>query len=426
MDLKENRKLVQAAMARGDYPTHRRHGHTCPKCSHRWWHDPDACRGDNATYETCEDAHVCSKCGTVQREVDMSICDKDPEHLPAKCELQDPPIGALPRLGTNPDDPIRVSSETDLWSELEKSLGQGNWSKIGSEEVVRGDRRLERVECALAGGTFGVTYFIRVDVNVKAVPRQGSDVKLSGAPAGFDPYTKIEIPVAGYKVKMTGDVLRRGGVPVPMNFEDSIAAANAIGAIPPTRALSAAALAFAKAAGTAIVMPTIQSPDPSHPGAHAVGTALGDQQATSFAAAYPAALPPDSTVVRYGGHKSMIIDPSGQINPKTGKSELRESGPGSMVLYGGLKADGSLTQHGIKSDHDKKWKDYSQPEQFFFLDAIGPNGEPVNLLAVIASGGPLGGPLPAWLVARLGGPQVAPGGGPAAAAPGSPGAGLWG
>ena len=427
---------------------------------------------------------MCSQCGAVQREIDLSICDKDPQHVPAVCALQDPQLGAIPAFGSHPDAPIRAESETAQWAALERAHGRGGWSRIGSEEVVRGDQRLERVQCMLADGRQAVTYFssdptvgmvpdgpyrskwtsgdyylisaVKSGETIYAVVRNGQqaregvefekirdartylrdngfekrskDPKLGGIPMNdFDPYSRAEIQVGGYRIKMTGDVLRRGGAPVPMSFDDSVAAAVALGAIPPTRALSAAALAAAKAAGTSVVMPVVPSPD----GAHAAGTSVGDKQVAAFVAAYPKALPADSTTVRYGGHKDMILDPSGQPNKQTGKSELRESGPGSMVLYGGLKADGSIWQSGIKSDHDKNWKDYSQPQQFFFRDALGPNGEHVDLLAVVAQGGPLGGPLPAWLVTRLGGlgsgapPGGTPPGGPVAAS-GGPGAGMWG
>jgi hypothetical protein len=54
--------------------THRRHAHTCPNCGHRWWHDPDACLGAGATWETCAIAHVCEVCGTEQRVVDLDAC----------------------------------------------------------------------------------------------------------------------------------------------------------------------------------------------------------------------------------------------------------------------------------------------------------------------------------------------------------------
>jgi hypothetical protein len=546
--MSEKDRLMAEALARGDRPTHRRHGHECPKCGHRWWHDPDACRGEDATYESCTDAHVCSQCGTVQREVDLSICDLDPQHIPARPALPDPPIGGLPRLpGSDPDAPIRAGSETAQWAALETAHGPGGWSRIGSEEVVRGDQRLTRVQCVLSGGQPSVTYFAAATVSADApiagvgtvvaaslgglaliaawiatvvkaaaiggevgfevgatvaqalmargivaqmpgIPktsaitpdmteadgdaamralaadgkpetmaqigeritklRELSGVKFWAAPgtaakvkaqvaadraarekedpkvgnvsnfAGFDPFSYVEIQApGGYRVRVAGDVLRIGGAPVPQSLSSAIAASVALAAIPPTRALSAAALAAARAAGTAVVMPVVPSPDPGQPGAHPASTSLGAEQVRRYAAAYPTQLPPGSGAVRYGGHKDMILDPSGQ------GGELRQSGPGSMVLYGGLKADGGLWQSGESSHHDDKWKDYSQAFQPFLRDAIGPDGQPVDLLDVVAAGGPLGGPLPAWIVARLRGgagrsaPSPPPGG---PAAPSSP------
>ena len=443
--------MWREAIARGDRPTERRHGHTCKKCGHRWWHDPDACKGDGATVESCTDAHVCSRCGEVQREVDLSICDKEPGYTPPKRELQDPQLGGLP--GSNPDAPIRAETQSAQWEALESVHGSGGWTRIGSEEVVRGDRRLERVQCVLPGGRESVTYFsspdpelgsfrdsfgqgfgmgigyeaARLAVGVavagaaaavavgagayilakKDGKRGKMDHVIGGASLDFDPFSKVEIGVAGYRVKLAGDVLRRGGVPVSMSFDDSVDASIRLGAIPPTRALSAAALAAAKAAGTAIVMPIVQSSD----GAHPIGTALGDAQSAAFARMYPAPLPPDSAVLRYGGHKDMVLDPASQPDPITGKSSLRQDGPGSMVLYGGLRTDGRLWQCGNRSKHARGYGDYSQPFQPFFRDAIGPDGKPVDLLAVIAAGGPLGGPLAGWLVGRLGG-LSGPGAGP--------------
>jgi hypothetical protein len=812
-DLTQNQRALRDAAARGDLPTHRRHGHTCPRCGHSWWHDPDACRGEGATFKSCEDAHRCSRCGEVQREPDLSICDRDPAHVPAVPALPDPPLGALPRAGSDPDAPLPAASEAAEWAALEGEHGPGGWCQLGRAEVVRGGRRLARVDAVLAGGERAVTYFARpssaspadppvggvlrslalltlgaglgsagtaallwaeensdqrrdprlgaaehsghrreelrlvaqhtavfpsapnaapgTDANhspgtlragaevrvleraaaqdgapmarvrvlngdvawegagtraalgallpgvgtavaaaaghpgdvpgpwwvderalggppppvepppgevvagLTPVPHEGRDAylwrgrwhyreqggrwghyaeepaplrawrlahaetaraapereghrgprdhRLGGAPAvhasvsgcmllgaaphfrsmcealaavrkhrattgpdsdvtvellgtidpkdldgvdpesvtvvghrpgarlddfwavmraarqlglrapvrsldpaapvpvdlaeaspgprpetrdlvwskesdgtwtarhsgevvnrgvvvadpplgaasaaNFDPVTWVEVPApGGYRVKVTGDVLRRGGVPVPMSFRDSVSAARALNAIPPTRALSDAALAAAKRAGSAVVMPVANSPDPGRPGAHPVGTDLGDQQAAAYAAAYPAPLPAGSGVLRYGGHKDMVLDPSGQPGPSGGRSELRESGPGSMVLYGGLRADGSPWQRGVKSDHDDRWRDYSQPVQLFHRDAVGPSGEPADLLALVAAGGPLGGPLPGWLAARLGGGAPAPAGSrPAvAAAPPSPAPGEGG
>lgn len=326
---------------------------------------------------------------------------------------------ALARVGAVPDGEHAFGVASHGGAFFLVRLAHHTWTTNAKGEAVPGS--FDGIEA----------YRVPADLDARVPPGQrpataglisvSGDAQVAGASgtAGFDPVSWVEIPApGGYRVRVTGDVLRRGGVPVPMCFRDSVAAARALGAIPPTRALSAAALAAARAAGTAVVMPQVPSPDPAAPGAHPVGTALGDRQAAAYAAAYPPPLPAGSTVLRYGGHKDMILDPSGQPGPD-GFSALRERGPGSMVLAGGLKADGGTLQAGVKSEHDDRWADYSQAVQLFDRRATGPNSEPVDLLAVVSAGGPLGGPLPAPLAARLGGGAAAPG----PSAPGGPGAG---
>jgi hypothetical protein len=99
-------------------------------------------------------------------------------------------------------------------------------------------------------------------------------------------------------------------------------------------------------------------------------------------------------VLRDGGWKEMIAS-----------SVLKPTGPGSMLFYGWRLPNGRPLQKGIGSDHYRDWIEYDQFGTLMRRDAIDPQGNPVDLLDVLARGGSplMEGKLPAFLVAELGG-----------------------
>lgn len=208
------------------------------------------------------------------------------------------------------------------------------------------------------------------------------DPPLAGASDGFDPVTWIEIDApGGYRVWTNAEPLARGGVPVPMSFAQLLSAARSLNAIPLTRQLSDAR--WAAATDRRVVNPV-----PSKDGAH-----FNDPvQNAAFAAAYG----PLGTVLRDGGHKEMVLE--GQAPTR----DLKSTGPGSMVFYGWRKPDGSTWQKGIKSDHDRDWIEYDSLGSIVRRDAT-KGGVPVDLLAEVAAGSPIGGPVAPHLVTELGG-----------------------
>ena len=222
-----------------------------------------------------------------------------------------------------------------------------------------------------------------------------ADSRIAGAPT-FDP-TTLDAPTwawvdcpGGYRVQTNAEPLSRGGVPVPMSFRQEIAACVALRAVPLTAPIEDARLAQAH---VRTVVPNVPSPD----GAHMVGTAKGDDEARRFAGWYG----PLGTVLRAGGSKSMLAERDRrQAGVAPDLAPLgKERG---MAFYGWLRPDGSMVEKGRGDRHDADWIEYGQ-YAYVTLRAATKDGEPVDLLAELARGCPLGGPLAPWVVAALGG-----------------------
>jgi hypothetical protein len=101
------------------------------------------------------------------------------------------------------------------------------------------------------------------------------------------------------------------------------------------------------------------------------------------------ALGPNQDVLTDGGWKELVVVPG-----------LAKTGRGAMAQYGYRKSDGSMYEHGGPSNHDENYKGASDTPTYVSRQATF-QGQPVDLLDVYATGGPLGGPIPDWLVARL-------------------------
>lgn len=217
----------------------------------------------------------------------------------------------------------------------------------------------------------------------------------SQASGNFDEVNWVEIDANnGYRIKTNAEPLSRNGIPVAMSFSQEIDACVLLGAVPITAQIEDARWG---AAQTLTVVPSVPSPD----GAVLTTTSRGRDQAAKFAASYG----PLGTVLRAGGSKVMLSENDRRRVKTDLAAMLREHGPGSMSFYGWRLGTGGMVQKGIKSDHDREWIEYDSYAYVAKREAT-MNGQPVDLLAELARGCPLGGPLAPWLVAALGG--VAP------------------
>jgi hypothetical protein len=222
-----------------------------------------------------------------------------------------------------------------------------------------------------------------------------NDPPLAGAAdaATFDPVTWVEIDApGGYRIKTNAEPLAMGGVPVAMSFEQLIAAAKSLGALPITAPISDARWAAAK-------NKTIVNPIADPRGALDVNTPAGKVQAATFAARYGAL----GTALRDGGHKEMVL-----------ARNLTPSGPNSMIFYGWRLPGGKTIQKGQRSDHNRQWIEYDSYASLVRRDAT-KNGETIDLFDELQKEGPLAAPpangpdgrplppLPAFIVGELGG-----------------------
>lgn len=263
----------------------------------------------------------------------------------------------------------------------EENLGPVGPPGMYPVPVRSGGWRYVSVEEALAAGA---TRHPNGGLDLRCAMLEG-DPAMAGALADLDPIQWVEIDApGGYRVKTTAEPLSVGGVRLPMSFGDLIRYAVANNALPLTKVISQARWAQA-------IDKRLTTPVASKDGAH-----FNDpvQNAT-----FAASIGPIGHVLRDGGWKEMIIDPA---------KPLTQSGPNSMVFYGWHKPDGTTFQKGISSDHNRQWVEYDSFGSLVSRDAT-KDGQPVDLLAEIAKGGPLGGPLAAWLVEELSGGPPAPG-----------------
>jgi hypothetical protein len=225
------------------------------------------------------------------------------------------------------------------------------------------------------------------------------DVPLAGA-AGSDPHAMLAAwrngtadpirwePIdlgSGFQGYTTGEPLSIGGWAHVLPYEDLVQIAADAGALPLTRQISDARW---RAATDRRIVPPVPSP---------VGALYND--AAQIATFNASRGPIGTTGIRDGDHKEMIVI-EGDQDPPHNKQKMQPSGPNSMVFYGWRKPDGSTWQKGIRSDHDRRWIEYDSLGSLVARYAT-KGGRLIDLLDVLAAGGPLGGPLAAWQVAEL-------------------------
>lgn len=194
-----------------------------------------------------------------------------------------------------------------------------------------------------------------------------------------DNFRWVPIKIGEYEIEVTADAAAAYGLRMPASFDDVLAMAGSVGdIIPPTKAIVDARWANA---AKKIVVPPIPG------GAHRADglDPIGVQQVQQW----DAALGPLSTGPLFdGGWKEWVLEPNIQ--------------EGHAVNYGLRKDPGGAVWQSPGHAHDADWKDYSQLATFVKRKAKR-NGVEVDLLDEIAKGGPLGGPLPQWIVDRLNG-----------------------
>lgn len=189
----------------------------------------------------------------------------------------------------------------------------------------------------------------------------------------IDPYDWTNINVNGYTIVVMNEPLAVGGLRLPTSFMEQLEIAKALNALPVTKAISDARWAQAKQ----VLAQPIADPR---------GAVLNDP---GQVIEYNKRIGPNTGEFRDGFWKESVL-----------VAGLAPSGRGAMAQYGFRKAGGGTFQGGLPGDHDERWKDYSNTPTYVGRQATF-NGQTVDLLDVIANGGPLGGPIPQWLVNKL-------------------------
>jgi len=189
-----------------------------------------------------------------------------------------------------------------------------------------------------------------------------------------------QLDVGPYQVMVTNEPLAVSGLRLPTNMVESIEIANALHALPITPVVSDArwhasdrATAFGNGFGGAAAIN-----DP----AQVIGWNEKHPPAGQFSD---------------GFWKETVIVPG-----------LVERGKGALAQYGGRKTtavDSAMWQEGKPGGHDEHYKDYSNTPTYMGRIAL-KNGAQVDLLDELAAGCELGGPIPAWLVAKFRGGAV--------------------
>lgn len=187
-----------------------------------------------------------------------------------------------------------------------------------------------------------------------------------------------DLDVGPYRIRTSTEPLAVGLQPQVLPFTDLITIARSIDALPLTKAIADARWAAAD-------IKTIVEPlnDPR-------GALMNDP---SQNAAFLARRGPNNTqgLLRHGDHKVMILGDG-----------MKPFGPNSMLFYDWRRADGSTWQQGLRSDHDLNWIEYDSFGDLVSRWAIyTPTGEVVDLLELLRTASPLGGPVPRFLLDEL-------------------------
>ena len=191
--------------------------------------------------------------------------------------------------------------------------------------------------------------------------------------------TWTQVSVQGYDLMLMNEPLAVGGLRLPTNQDELYKIAALTGTVPITPAIAEARWQFAAR----------RQVQPSGQVTGGKGELLNDPGQVVRA---NAALGPNQGVLTDGGWKELVVVPG-----------LQPSGRGAMAQYGYRNADATMFEHEGPSNHDEHYKGASDTPTYVSRKAL-KNGVQVDLLDEYAAGGPLGGPLPAWMIARLRGP----------------------
>jgi hypothetical protein len=182
-----------------------------------------------------------------------------------------------------------------------------------------------------------------------------------------------QIPVNEYEIMVSNEPLSVGGLRLPTNMNEEILIANALQALPITPAVSNARWANATNRQTFGGLGDPRGAVWNDPG-----------QVIAWNAKYP-----QTGVFSDGYWKEGVIVPG--------------LTPTSFAQFGGrttMAANSPTVQQGFPGPHDWNYKDYSNTPTYMGRTAL-KNGVQVDLLDELEAGCSLGGPLPAWLVAKF-------------------------
>jgi hypothetical protein len=186
-----------------------------------------------------------------------------------------------------------------------------------------------------------------------------------------------------YDVMVTLWPLAVGGLRLPTSFEDQVAVANLMGALPITKAVSDARWAQA-----ARQLPAQPLPD-TH------GEVINDP---GQVVRYNALLGPNGTDLVDGFWKEGVLVTN--LSPQPNQR-------GALAQYGFKRADGTMYEHGGPSKHDGYYKGYSNTPTYMSRKAVRHNLDGtttnVDLVEELASDTAFGPALPSWLLGKFSG-----------------------
>jgi len=196
-----------------------------------------------------------------------------------------------------------------------------------------------------------------------------------------DNFRWVPLRIGPYEIEVTADAASVHGLRMPASFEEILTMAGSVrDIIPPTRAIVDARWSNAT---RKIVVPPIAGGAKRADGSDPAGVAQVAQWHEKLG-------PISEGALVDGAWKEWILEPG--LEPRR------------PVNYGlrGKDGDPNAVWQSPGHAHDSRWKDYSQLVGFVKREGK-KNGQKVDLLDELAKGGPLGGPLPAWIIDRLNG-----------------------
>ena len=190
----------------------------------------------------------------------------------------------------------------------------------------------------------------------------------------YDAPAWTQLTVGDYDIMVMNEPLSVHGLRLPASLDDAIEVAKVLDAIPITPQISEARWANAK---HIFAKPL----DPPKGGLHDLVQVVE----------YNQKIGPNTGELTDGYWKEQVIVPG-----------MKPEGRGSMAQYGFHDSETHMFQSGGPGAHERAYKDYSLTPTYVGRKAL-KGGVEVDLVDELAEGGPLGGPLPAWLVERLNG-----------------------